>query len=257
MIGRGVDMKIKKRNKINFLLGMFIFIFSMFVLYEFIQSISSSLLFLSGLILLVLGRKLLKQAQKECYIIGGVMIALALLQTISAWVVLVLMIIIIAGKNPSLFNVVRDALFKRDQTTADSQFISVKLDQQRERPIKRIRKNWFGEEKNDDDIYEWEDINYTKVAGTSVIDLGNTIVPKGDNTVLIRKGFGNVKILVPEEVAVSLDISVFLGRVCIGEDELTLNNEVIKYRADRYDHASRRLKVVTNILVGQVEVIFI
>lgn len=256
MIGRGVDMKIKKRNKINFLLGMFIFIFSMFVLYEFIQSIGSSLLFLSGLILLVLGRKLLKQAQKECYIIGGVMIALALLQTISAWIVLVLMIIIIAGKNPSLFNVVRESL-KRDQTTADSQFISVKLDQQRERPIKRIRKNWFGEEKNDDDIYEWEDINYTKVAGTSVIDLGNTIVPKGDNTVLIRKGFGNVKILVPEEVAVSLDISVFLGRVCIGEDELTLNNEVIKYRADRYDHASRRLKVVTNVLVGQVEVLFI
>lgn len=256
MIGRGVDMKIKKRNKINFLLGMFIFIFSMFVLYEFIQSIGSSLLFLSGLILLVLGRKLLKQAQKECYIIGGVMIALALLQTISAWIVLVLMIIIIAGKNPSLFNVVRESLFKRDQTVADSQFISVKLDQQRERPIKRIRKNWFGEEKNDD-IYEWEDINYTKVAGTSVIDLGNTIVPKGDNTVLIRKGFGNVKILVPEEVAVSLDISVFLGRVCIGEDELTLNNEVIKYRADRYDHASRRLKVVTNVLVGQVEVLFI
>ncbi|OOL81182.1 hypothetical protein BWX42_04960 [Dolosigranulum pigrum] len=144
MIGRGVNMKIKKRNKINFLLGIFIFVFSMFVLYEFIQSIGSSLLFLSGLILLVLGRKLLKQAQKECYIIGGVMIALALLQTISAWIVLVLMIIIIAGKNPSLFNVVRESLFKRDQTTADSQFISVKLDQQRERPIKRIRKNWFG-----------------------------------------------------------------------------------------------------------------
>lgn len=247
----------RKENIENIVLIFLMMISVVFILLEIVNNVSSTGLFLGGLAIIILSKKLAKQSLKEYVIIGSIMIILALIQTVSAWITLVLLIVIIAGKNQHLFNTVKDALLKHDHSIIDNEFISIKLNQYKERPIKRIRKNWIGEEKKDTDIYEWEDINYTKLAGDSVIDLGNTIIPKGDNVILIRKAIGNVKILVPEEVAVSLDVSVFLGKIGIGEDELMSNNEVIKYRSDHYDDSSRRLKVVTNVILGNVEVVFL
>ncbi|ABJ70440.1 Predicted membrane protein [Lacticaseibacillus paracasei ATCC 334] len=38
--------------------------------------------------------------------------------------------------------------------------------------------------------YDWDDINMVVPAGDTIIDLGDTFLPKGDSVIMIRKGFG-------------------------------------------------------------------
>ena len=100
-------------------------------------------------------------------------------------------------------------------------------------------------------------MNFTKGFGHTIFDLGNTILPKAQNVILIRKGFGNTKILVPEEVSISIDVSILLGSLIIGEEEIYMKNETFKWQSERYETNARKIKLVANVLVGEVEVIFL
>lgn len=246
----------KKIDK-NKLIAMILLIIAITIVFEVVQDHVTLLIFMVGLFGLLVLNKLIPKRSRFITTTSLIFIGVAMLQTFSAWLFASIVIIIIFSQNQQLFNSVKQALFESDYSRIGNEFVSIRLDKNIERPAKRTRHQWFGRERDENIIYEWEDINYTKLAGDTVIDLGNTIIPKEQNTILIRKGFGNVKILVPEEVVVSLDFSVLLGRVRIGEDELVLNNEVIRFRSDRYDTSSRKLKIVTNVLFGDIEVVFI
>lgn len=123
---------------------------------------------------------------------------------------------------------------------------------------KITRNKWLGEDSDSiDSIYSWEDVNFTKAIGNSVFDLGNTLLPKGQNLILIRKAIGNTKIIIPEGIAVSLDTSLLVGNVVIKGEEYTLLNENFKWHSENYETDNRKIKIVLNVLLGDLEVIFL
>ena len=215
------------------------------------------ILILAGIVGLYLTQSKGKESYSLMFILSLAAISLALLNTYSAWIILAILVIIIFTRNQSFFQSLKDSLFETNFSWTGSEYISVKFDQDQERSIKRTRRKWIGRESDENLVYQWEDIVYTKFAGDTFIDLGNTIMPKDQNVILIRKVFGDLKILIPQEVAVSLDISILLGKVRIGEDELTLNNEVVTYRSDHFDQTDRKLKIMTTSIFGDVEVVFL
>ncbi len=77
---------------------------------------------------------------------------------------------------------------------------------------KRFKRRWFANERIGNNIYEWDDINIDLISGDTIIDLGNTLLPKEDNIIIIRKGFGRTRILVPLGVAILLEHSTFTER---------------------------------------------
>lgn len=247
-------MKTSNRNKI---IGIILVIIGVSIVFEMVQNKVSLILFLLGIIGITALPQIIPSKSRSITIISIILIGIALFSTLSAWVFTIILIITLFSLNQDLFQSIKQALFESNYSKVGSEFISIRLNNFKEKPAKRTRRQWFGHDVDEDTIYEWDDINYTKVLGDSVIDVGNTIIPKDQNIILIRKGIGNTKILIPEEVAVSLNLSVFLGRVRIGEDELALNNETITFRSDRYEQASRQLKIVSNVLVGDIEVIFL
>lgn len=113
----------------------------------------------------------------------------------------------------------------------------------------------FGNKRLGSQIYEWDDINLTIASGDTIIDLGNTILPKKDNVILIRKGFGRTRILVPLGVGIHLDCSVFAGTVVFDESRIAMRNEHLTLYSPEYDTSSRRIKIIANTLIGDVEVI--
>ena len=120
---------------------------------------------------------------------------------------------------------------------------------------KRFKRRWFANERIGNNIYEWDDINIDLISGDTIIDLGNTLLPKEDNIIIIRKGFGRTRILVPLGVAILLEHSTFYGTVRFEEEKYQLKNESLKIYSNDYDTNLRRLKIMTNTLVGDVEVI--
>ncbi|MHC5268048.1 cell wall-active antibiotics response protein LiaF [Enterococcus sp. LJL98] len=120
----------------------------------------------------------------------------------------------------------------------------------------RVRKQQlFGNERLGSQIYEWDDLNLMIASGDTIIDLGNTILPKKENFIVIRKGFGRTRILVPSGVGIHLDCSVFAGTVIFDEDRMELRNEQLTLYSTDYDESSRRVKIISNTLIGDVEVI--
>src|SRR5699024_5235272 len=100
-------------------------------------------------------------------------------------------------------------------------------------------------------------INFTKLIGNTIFDLGNTLLPKDNNIILIRKGIGKTKIIVPEGIAISLNISMLIGKVRIGNEEIDLKNETFHWYTDNYQENNRKIKLVSNVLIGEVEVVFL
>lgn len=51
------------------------------------------------------------------------------------------------------------------------------------------------------------------LAGDTIVDLGNTLLPKEDSIVIVRKGFGRTRILVPYGIGILLNMRLYMARL--------------------------------------------
>lgn len=229
------------------------------LLYDIVTSPPILILFIVSLLFIIFTDKLTKSHSKQgkLFWFGLLLFVLSIFFTSASWVILIVLLIFKVGEDHKMFKTVKDPLTKKQFKWREKEYVSVKFAEKVEETVQMTRRRWFGDDSIGYDIYEWEDVNFTKVLGDTVIDLGNTILPKKENIVLIRKGIGETKLLIPEEVGVSLDISLLLGKVKVDHDELDLKNETLKWQSPSYEMSSRKIKIVLNVLVGEVEVVFL
>ncbi len=115
---------------------------------------------------------------------------------------------------------------------------------------------WFGRQTIGEEPYQWQDYNVQTIFGETVIDLTQTVLPKGEPLILVRQLAGTIKIVVPYDVEVSVHHSTFLGSVDIfgyGYDQIT--NRVTHYQTENYQQANQRVKIYTSIIAGKIEVV--
>lgn len=75
-----------------------------------------------------------------------------------------------------------------------------------------------------------------------------------DNVIIIRKIFGNTKILVPIDVAVTLEVSSIYASVDFFElQEYDLRNESITL-GEAEDSSLKKVKIIVSTIAGNVEV---
>ena len=119
-----------------------------------------------------------------------------------------------------------------------------------------LRNQWFGQQRTSDAVYEWNDINIQNGIGNIVIDLSQTILPKGDAIISIRSLVGNTQILVPYGVEVFIHHSVIAGRTRVFENRLEdqFFNQVISYKTPGFDEAKQKVHITTAVIVGDLEV---
>ena len=56
-------------------------------------------------------------------------------------------------------------------------------------------------------------------------------------------------------MGIHLDCSVFAGTVVFDESRIAMRNEHLMLYSPEYDTSSRRIKIIANTLIGDVEVI--
>ena len=106
------------------------------------------------------------------------------------------------------------------------------------------------------DFYAFDDINIIRLTGSDTIDLTNVIVSGKDNLIVIRKVFGPIKIMVPIDVAVKLEVSTIYGSVRYFDfEEYDLRNESIKLWRQEDEDSLKSVKIIINTLAGDVEVV--
>lgn len=88
-----------------------------------------------------------------------------------------------------------------------------------------------------------------------LLDLSNTVLPNDTAVISIRHVIGNIEIYVPYEVEVSIHHSSVFGKAHIlGKHHLKLMNKSIHYQTANYDTAYPRVKIITSLFSGDIEV---
>ncbi|HFR3426023.1 TPA: cell wall-active antibiotics response protein LiaF [Streptococcus suis] len=122
--------------------------------------------------------------------------------------------------------------------------------------VQKEKNRWFGNHDHSQDRFGFEDINIVRLFGNDVVDLDKTVLVGRDNIVVIRKTFGRTKIIVPIDVEVSLTATTVYGKVTFLEHSTwDLRNESIAINSPDYQESHKRVKVVTNNIFGDVEVV--
>lgn len=146
---------------------------------------------------------------------------------------------------------------KEEATLIEPQFlVHDKLDQE---PIHRkaplFHHRLFGDEKTSETAYGWKDINVHSGFGDRTIDLSNTVLPDDTAIISIRHILGNIEIYVPYEVEVSIHHSAIFGKAYIlGKSHEKLINETLSYQTEGYDSKQPRVKIITSLISGDIEV---
>lgn len=122
--------------------------------------------------------------------------------------------------------------------------------------VRPTRNQWIGSQQHlIGDDYSFDDINIIRVSGSDTIDLSKVIVQNQDNVVVIRKVYGPTQILVPIDVAVSLDVSAIYGSVTYFNFPIyDLRNETIKLSQPEDKNLLKSVKIIISVIAGSVEV---
>lgn len=225
-------------------------------LYQLINNVFILGIFAIGSWLIFLDRGKQKR-RKRTYLLVGVFLTLfALLSLGGFWYMLIVAVIFFYMNYGKVVSKM-DAFNFQQAPWHEKEMFIVETTDSLPKNAKRFKRNWLGNERIGSLIYEWDDINFSIFMGDTIIDLGNTILPKNESYIVIRKGFGKTRILVPNGIGIMIEHSAIKGKIAFEEKHYILDNESIKMYSNQYEDQARKLKIITNVLVGDLEVIAI
>lgn len=105
--------------------------------------------------------------------------------------------------------------------------------------------------------YEWDDVNIVYFGGNSIIDCGNSLLPERETTIMIRKVFGQTRLILPKDIGLKLNISMLSGNVVFENQRYPLVAENFQWRTQGYMDTPRRMNIVISVTFGTVEVILL
>jgi len=117
-----------------------------------------------------------------------------------------------------------------------------------------FKSNFFGVQADTEEIHLLEDINIQYGFGDVHLDLSNTMIPEGETVIIVRGGIGNVQIFIPYDIELSLHTSSLFGKTdLLGRQEFGIN-KTVKFQMNGYYDSKRKIKIITSLLVGDIEV---
>lgn len=239
-----------KNNK-NDYMSWFIFIGVVLVLLEilfFNKGLLFSLFISCGMI--YLGRKRIRKKRGKLLFFGGIFFLAVSLLNMLAFKFLFLAIILYffiqyfnSKKHPKKLS---PMIEEPQEASPEEPLIKTK-------PL--FENLFLGQQKTPANVYEWNDVNIQAGIGDTIIDLSMTMLPKGETVILIRNLFGNVQIFVPYDIELTVVHSSLIGSasVCGNRGEKNFN-QVIMYKTTGYEQAGQKVKIVTSLIAGNLEV---
>lgn len=214
------------------------------------------------LVLLFIGIVMIKTGKRRpeksaiTHWIGWFFIALSVLSTFTIWLMLGVAIIFFVLNGGNIMDTLNLGT-SFDTPWKKKKYYGVETKEPMNRSGKRRKQQWFGDTTIGSSVYEWDDINISVLMGDTIIDLGNTLLPDAENVVLIRKGMGQTRVIIPMGVGISLQHSAIQGLAVFDNEPYHLSNETITLYSKNYTTATRKIKIVSNTIFGDFEVIYL
>lgn len=141
---------------------------------------------------------------------------------------------------------------KKTPERLEPEIIDQEIPEQRE-PL--IKQKFFGNQSTPHSSYVWKDINVHGGFGDRIIDLSQTVLPRDEAVISIRHLVGNLVIYVPYDVEISILHSAVFGRTAVFQYQKSkVLNQVVSYQTPGYANERPRVKIVTSLFSGNLEV---
>lgn len=102
----------------------------------------------------------------------------------------------------------------------------------------------------------YRDLNVLRVFGNDTLHLEEVAMCDWDNIIIIRKGFGNTKIILPIDLELHLQINTLYGDLTFLDLPIRkMRNETLDIETAQYRRSHRSIKIVLAGIVGDVEVV--
>ena len=252
------EIKGEKETMSNYIFKAILTSLFVWLLYQVVHNPIFLIFFLLALIFFSMYNLSKEKGEHTKYFwISVVLLFCSFIFTSAFWILLLLFLLFQLSSDQKLLNTIRDPFIRKKQYWRDKEFISVQWNKLEKNELKLYRNKWIGDDSVGKNIFKWEDHNHQKIMGDTFFDLGNTVLPIKENVLIIRKGFGDTKILVPKDIALSINVNIVLGKLIIEDEFFDLKNETIKWQSDNYDTALRKIKIVCSTIVGEVEVVYL
>ncbi|MGX7106763.1 cell wall-active antibiotics response protein LiaF [Hutsoniella sourekii] len=104
---------------------------------------------------------------------------------------------------------------------------------------------------------EWQDMNLVLLGGDTLIDLRDLQLPLGDSVIMVRKVYGRTRIILSQDIGLSINFSTIKGSITIGQEVYDLLGENLRYQEPDYSKRNRRVKLIISQAMGDLEVIIL
>ena len=133
----------------------------------------------------------------------------------------------------------------------------VKIDYEEDVEIRQEKTPWIGDLHHFSKVNcHFRDLTITRLFGKDTIHLDEVIVVNHDNVIIMRKMFGNTKIILPVDVELSLQVNTLYGELRLfSQKPRKLRNETVSMETPNYRSSHRTVKLVIAGIVGDVEVV--
>lgn len=133
--------------------------------------------------------------------------------------------------------------------------IKNKIKSQTKKKHKRNHHNVFiGELKFKDPNWPLEPMSIHNGIGNYYFDLSKAYIPEGETPILIKGWMGELKMLVPEDVAVEIDVCVSVGEIRLFDRKSSEVSPQYYYRSPDYEEANKRIRMSIAIKIGSVRI---
>lgn len=230
------------------------------IAFEILTSIQNTAIIGLGLLTIVASNFVKNTSLKRILLGAGFfLILLAVFLTRSIWMmVLAIVLLIILYRTPegNEFFFFGESMLHPFQTKEQYHGIQLVRPQSGQRTLLKSQSMFDSRDENKN-IYEWDDINLVYFGGNTIIDLGNTILPSGENIVMIRKVFGRTRVIIPKGLGLRLNVSAISGQVVFESQQYLLRGDNFQWTSPGYSEADRKLKVLITLVTGDIEVILL
>lgn len=92
------------------------------------------------------------------------------------------------------------------------------------------------------------------VIGEINMDMSIALAEKGETLIILQGVIGDIDIIVPEDLGISVDASVLFGQIDVGDQkEIGVLNKIV-WQSSGYESSENKVKIVLSYLVGDIDI---
>jgi lia operon protein LiaF len=120
--------------------------------------------------------------------------------------------------------------------------------------VKVNKGNFIGDVKFNQPNWPLESMRLFNMVGNYYFDISKAYVPDGETPIYLKGWVGDVKMLIPEDIPVDINVEGSVGDIKIFGQKSADIKPNLTYRSPGYDEAEKKIKIIIEITIGSVRI---